>query len=178
MFIMKKRKKIIRILTVAILSVMFLMASSCRTESKFEDNSEELSSLTGTEWKLIGFGDAEDGIIREPEPKDLKELFPYSTFECYLLIFETDSTFLANSSTNGHSGEYIIDYSTNHISFSDLFGTQRGEIGDGKLFYKVFNDSAILSFLKAKDKLCLYYNNCMSSIPSLFLALFLLNTHK
>ena len=63
-----------------------LWGFSCQSKQEVE-----VTSLKGTTWKLVGFVDTETGNLKVAEPDDPR---------CYILTFDTNSTFSGTSSTN------------------------------------------------------------------------------
>jgi len=107
-------------------------------------------TLKGNTWKLVGFVDAETGEINEVET--------INCYSCFLLEFNTDSTFLTFSSANMLEGRYIVDYKTLSFQVIDFGGEKIGESDEnGNLYCSVMWD--IQSFSLQKTKLQLFYNN-------------------
>ena len=116
-----------------------LGAISCQSEE---------TGLKGTTWKLVGFVDVETGNLKVAEPDDPR---------CYILTFDTDSTFSGISSTNQKWGEYRIDYEKSTLTITSSFGTEINELFDGLLFVKSF--MSVQSFFLSDAELRLYYDN-------------------
>lgn len=110
---------------------------------------EEIN-LQGTKWKLIGIVETE--ILIELEPKDCAE--------CYTLTFDTNDTFEGRTTSNIIMGNYEIDYNTQTLRFTNIGGTEVGEVGDGYKYAEIL--WKIQSFILKKDvhpsMLYLYYN--------------------
>ena len=119
--------------------------------AKWEGNTLQKTNLQGTEWKLIGIVDVEVDNLTELEPKDCEK--------CYTLTFDTDSTFLTFSSVNELGGGYIADYENYSFQIIYFGGTKIGEIGDGELYVKPFENMTLQSFSLTENELRLYYNN-------------------
>jgi heat shock protein HslJ/predicted nucleic-acid-binding Zn-ribbon protein len=105
-------------------------------------------SLTGTQWKLTGFANVTNGIIKTPEPDSENH---------YWIIFNDDNTLSGKSSTNELFGSYEADYKAATLRITNLGGTKIGEILDGKLFVK--NLQSVYYFSIQKTSLQLYYND-------------------
>ena len=76
-----------RIVALGVVCMLLFAVVSCESEKDYasdEDgnDTEQLTSLKGTNWKLVGIVDAKTGILRELEPTHC--------VECYTLRFETD----------------------------------------------------------------------------------------
>ena len=112
-----------------------------------EEPGEE-TGLKGTTWKLSGFMDVETGNLKVAKPNDPR---------CYILTFDTDSTFSGISSTNEISGGYCIDYEKSTLNITRYGGTKINELFDGKLFVNSF--LSVQSFSLSGAELKLYYNN-------------------
>jgi len=123
-----------------------LFSWSCK--SKMENEVGQLSSFEGTKWKLAGIVDEQTGDIKALEPKNCEK--------CYTIEFETDSTFSTYSASNGFAVKYEINFETNDIRIVELFGTEKGEIGDGDLYLEALWD--LENFSQKNNELRLYYN--------------------
>jgi hypothetical protein len=130
--------------TIFLLSILY----GC---SEINGNNDPSQSLESTKWKLASIVDTETGTLKELEPKDCEE--------CYVLTFDTDSSFLTFSSTNELGGGYIADYETYSFQVTCFGGTKVGEIGDGQLYARLFGEGLIQSFSVSKNELRLYYND-------------------
>jgi hypothetical protein len=73
-----------------------------------------------------------------------------------MLEFDTDSTFLSNSASNGICGSYKIDYGASNIFIHCDLMTEVAAIGDESLYIETLNK--IQSFFLQKKELRLYYN--------------------
>jgi hypothetical protein len=107
----------------------------------------EGTGLKGTTWKLKGFVDVETGNLKVAEPNDPK---------CYILTFDTDSTYTGISSTNHIYGEYRVDYEKSTIDIVNPMGTEISELFDGLMYMQSF--MSVQSFLISGKELRLYYN--------------------
>lgn len=107
--------------------------------------------LKGTHWKLVGIVNAQIGDTTELEPKDCAE--------CYTLIFDTDSTFITNSTVIGLHGNYRVDCSTHSFQITEFGGDKRGEVGGGASYSNPFWNRSIQFFFLQEDVLMLYYND-------------------
>ena len=116
-----------------------LGAISCQSEE---------TGLKGTTWKLAGFMDVETGNLKVAEPDAPR---------CYILRFDTNSTFSGTSSTNEIYGEYRIDYEKSTLNITGYGGTKINELFDGLLFVKSF--MSVQSFFLSDAELRLYYDN-------------------
>ena len=144
---------------VAILCIVFFMASSCVKSNSMSAGGEKQLSLTGTKWKLVGIVDVETG--------KLKALEPINCEFCYMLTFDnsfTDcseeslSSFSTYSSRNKLGGCYEVDYETHSFKLFTFGGTRAGEIGDGYQYVNPFGKRQIQSFMLKKGELRLYYD--------------------
>lgn len=104
-------------------------------------------SLTGTKWKLAGFANVTNGIIKTPEPDSENH---------YWIIFNDDNTLSGKSSTNELVGNYEANYKAETIRITNLGGTKIGELLDGELFVK--NLQSVYYFSVQKTSLQLYYS--------------------
>jgi len=125
-------------------------------------------TLKGTTWKLVGFVDAETGVLKEAEP--------IGCIRCYTLEFNTDTTLFTTSQANDIWGKYEVDYTTNSIRLFDVCGTFVGEQGDGGLYYDVIQYE-IKSFHLQKNELWLYYNDKKNYLKFISKEGLLSNTH-
>ena len=123
-----------------------LFAWSC--QRNMDGNDEELTSLEGTKWKLAGIVDTRTNELRILDPKDCAE--------CYMLTFETDTTYSGHSTSNYIGGIYEVDYKTYAIRFTNVGGTEVNEHIDGKLYVSIL--WIIQSFSLKEDELRLHYN--------------------
>jgi hypothetical protein len=123
-----------KLFLIAALVIAFAFIS-CSEDNAVNDNKneEEIISLAGTKWKLVGFFDVEKNELTEAEPKDCEE--------CYTLTFHTDTTFSGRTTTNVigglAEGKYKIDYITNTLCINWYTTTQVGERGDGELYSQI-----------------------------------------
>ena len=99
-------------------------------------------------WKFQGFGNVSTGSFEKADAGT-------PAFERnYMLTFEKDGKFSGYTTTNGISGEYIINGKS--LQLKDIFGTKIAERGNG---YKYANALPVIeSYEIAKNKLKLYYN--------------------
>jgi hypothetical protein len=88
--------------------VCMLFSLSCHTKNEVE----QITSLTGTKWKLAGIADLRTGALEALEPKDCEG--------CYTLSFDTDTTAQGLSMANIvlltklnpveiHCGTYVLE---------------------------------------------------------------------
>jgi len=113
------------------------------------------ASLRGTQWKLEGSVDAKTGVLSILEPT-CETFYTPNCESRYTLMFETDSTFFAFSSTNKMNGNYKIDYEKQSIQIFISLMTYVGEMGDGELWQDIF--PSIEYYSLQENKLKLYYN--------------------
>jgi heat shock protein HslJ len=111
-------------------------------------NENQNISLTGTKWKLTGFANVTNGIIKTPEPDSENH---------YWIIFNDDNTLSGKSSNNELFGSYEADYKAATLRITKLGGTKMGEILDGELFVKSLQ--SVYYFSIRKTSLQLYYND-------------------
>jgi len=117
--------------------------------SEYEDTKETLS---GTQWKLVGFFDVENNRFREPYLKDCDE--------CYTLDFCTDVAGNGHPKLRGmlinipFEGYYIADYTLSTI-YIEYLRISLQELYDGEEYGARLNDSQTFEF--KDDQLKLYY---------------------
>jgi len=104
-------------------------------------------NLLENSWKTIGSIDVKTDSLTEFEPKERCE-------QCYILTFDTDTTFSSYSSVNVGSGSY--SYDEHKFNIGGWSGTEINEQGDGRLWVQILWD--IDSFTLLEDELRLYYN--------------------
>jgi len=127
---------------------IFLLAITIAVVGCDSNDDDQPTLLEGTKWKLAGIVDVETGNLKVLEPEDCDK--------CYTLTFDTKNTFTTNSASNGLSGNYKVDYEKKSIYFTNLMGTERGELGDGNLWWSFFY--LIEYFSLQENELKLYYN--------------------
>jgi len=145
----------------AILLIIIVLSPSCQ-ELDMEPgdvvplsriaNVENHNSLTliGTEWKLIGFGDASNNRVRIAEPAERGDFTPF------LIRFNEDKTVGGFASTNSVFGIYELQ-EDNQLHFTQ-FGpmTYINELFDGPLFIESMRE--VNSYVITKKGLVLFYS--------------------
>jgi heat shock protein HslJ len=127
-----------------LLLLLSLLCTGCKDDNKGWEN---LSSLEDTKWKLAGIVD-ETGTLKVLEPKGCER--------CYMLTFDTDSTFYSNSATNGIWGSYEINYKTSAASIHCQTITEVAAMGDERFYIETLNN--VQSFYLQNNTLKLHYN--------------------
>jgi hypothetical protein len=122
---------------VAILLVM-VSAFTCGKEKE-----NEITSLEGTKWKLAGIVDMQTGEMTELEPKDCEQ--------CYMLVFDTDSTAWGKSVIN----DIYVDLSKPFMTVPTYAYDHKN--GDVQLFYDTMG--SIGSYKVEKNQLKFFYNS-------------------
>ena len=143
-----------------ILTLCTLFCWSCQNET------EQITSLKGTKWKLEGIVDAETNELRELEPKGciipnkLYSLpFEFKDFPCYSIFFMEDNTFVTYTSVNEFIGFYGVNKETQKFIIHIMGGTKVGElIEDGNLYISALKDMH-QSFSLKENELRVYYND-------------------
>jgi len=138
-----------KILTLVIfLSVLAGSFSACK-----EKIDNDITFLEGSSWKLVGIVDSQTSVLTEFEPKDCNE--------CYIIVFDTDSTFSGQTTSNIFWGDYEIDYNTHTLRFANMIGTEVGEYGDGYKYGEILNKihAFKVSSTTYPRMLHLYYND-------------------
>ena len=138
------------------LLISAIAIAGCNNAVDNNDN-EELTSLVGTKWKLVGIMDVKTNTLKVLEPKNCQR--------CYIIMFnsglyeddEYNTNIVYYSSTNELVGNYNANYETQTISFRIYGGTKVGEVGDGEMWCNIF--PTIKSFSFQKNSLRLYYND-------------------
>ena len=134
----------LKVIVATLCMVCMLFSGAC--QSDMDNNGEELSSLTGTKWKLLGIIDTRTGKLKVLKPKDCER--------CFKLAFDTDSTFFTSDGANDFAGTFKADYVGHNLNIT-LFGTALGAPGDGGLYVQSL--TVIQSFSLQKNELRLYY---------------------
>ena len=156
-------KKILK-LTLFLLA-MAIAVAGCNSSAEMndEDGITEMTngddgqpaSLMGTQWKSEGIVDAKTGALTILEPSCETFYMPNCEGR-YTIIFETDSTLFAFSSTNKMNGNYKIDSERQSIQIFISLMTYVCEMGDGELWRDIF--PRIEYYSLQEDKLRFYYN--------------------
>jgi hypothetical protein len=103
--------------------ILFLLFFSCIVALMGCEREQELTSLSGTKWKLKGIVDINTNKLTELEPKDCEE--------CYTLAFDTDSTAFGRSIIV----KFTIAVKGGFVKDCIGLGTDIGEIpNDGNYF--------------------------------------------
>lgn len=131
-----------------ILLLLVAVCWSCQKNDNEQGDIGELTSLEGTQWKMISFVDSEAGVSKKAEPIGEKY---------YILKFNDDNTLVGFSSTNELQGSYEVDYSTSNVSITIGPRTFINEIHDGREYLDLLKN--IQSFSLKKNELRLYYTD-------------------
>jgi hypothetical protein len=124
-------------------AIMLFLAGSFYSCDK-----NDVSTLKGTKWKLVGIVDAQTGELQVLEPNNCEE--------CYTLTFETDSMCRGNSSSNLIVVKFDVNYKTSAFCISNIGGTEICEILDGDLYRNTLYE--VQSFFYTENALILYFN--------------------
>ena len=144
-------KNIVKVTMLKNLVFFLIIVVVCFSSCKNKDADENIESLEGTAWKLVGIVDSKTDKLKELEPKDCEK--------CYTLTFETYNTFQTFSSSNELQGIYKANYSTQTIQITDFRGTKKGEIGDGYLYWNHDIWYTVQTLSLQENELRLYYND-------------------
>lgn len=155
----KNQGNIKRMLQVLAMSVLIAAFAGCKgtTDSGPKDDNkeqEQLITLVGTKWLLVGFGDTKTGNVKPAEPK----AHPGKEDKIYFLHFDSDSSFKGFTSTNEIYGKYIADYSKKTI-WTEMITSMINEFGDGRLFKEILHSNATRTFSATAKTFKIFYNN-------------------
>lgn len=161
----KNQGNIKRMLQVLAMSMLIVVFTGCKgtTDSGPKDDivfkdktkitgEEQLKSLVGTKWKLVGFVETKTGNLKEAEPLDKGDVGAYA------IHFANDTTIFSRTSTNSINVTCKFNYLNNEIIVKQVLRTEVGEMfGDGEEF---INSLMSLSRFEVNTKqLKMYYNN-------------------
>lgn len=142
--------------------LLFMMGAGCNNETKDNNDGQIISldevpvivqyeqlSLTGTNWKLIGFANVAENTIKIAEPQHEN---------CYRLTFNPDGTISGQTSTNEAGGGYELNMQEEELKILSFGGsTEINELYDGPLF--VESMVKVDSFSITERGLALYYDS-------------------
>lgn len=131
-----------------ILLLLVAVCWSCQKNDNEQGDIGELTSLEGTQWKMISFVDTEAGVSKEAEPIGEKY---------YILRFNDDNMMVGFSSTNELHGSYEADYSINNINITIEPTTEVNELHDGNKYIELLNNTQ--GFSLKNNELRLYYTD-------------------
>ena len=132
--------------TLCLIVVILFSVIGCDNKSE----SHPRDTLQGSKWKLVGIEILSKVALQELEPKNC--------VKCYILTFDSDSTFQTFSSTNELQGIYKANYGTQTIQITNFGGTKIGEVGDGALYWNHDIWHTVQTFSLQENELKLYYN--------------------
>ena len=141
----KKPLRFIVITTLCLIAVTLFVVIGCKNPK--DTLITENNLLQDTKWKLVGIVDAQ-GNTRILEPGDCAR--------CYILTFNTDSTFIGNTAANRLTGCYKVDYKTGALRIPWVFSTNIFDLLDARQYLEILRNH-IHSFSLQENELRLHY---------------------
>ena len=119
-----------------IIAAFGAMLSSCSNKDDAMMEGLQLQSPYDTQWKLIAFGETAPSNFSIMAANSVNNAISPVTANAYLIAFKRDSTFTGYTSTNAISGKISIDDKRGTLSFKEIVGTEKAEVGDGSYYIR------------------------------------------
>ncbi len=131
-----------------LIKILFLCGIIVFTAFSCErDDVDDNNPLSGTSWKLIGFGNSTSNTLKKAEPEG---------DSCYILRFYANDIVTGWTSTNNIRGSYQLNVSSHELNFTNWGGTEINELFDGQDYVNAIHK--VHSYAITNKGLALYYD--------------------